>query len=231
MKIKNFYDYLAENIDARINDIATNFNGGNAGEVKGKINDMLVGDGWERVASDATTYNAPVVQGDTWEIWQDPNGNQVKVVQTVGPSGVSAISAVHEWKGEYIELDGGIDVEKAQRLIAEHPEKYKDNGKFITFKLDVLAPYFSTGLTPEQKKTLGEGKPIEIRVVGVSIDTGYADKLTDLDKPGIWLCDPETKVNILIDGWHRAYERWKKGMKTMQAWLIQDKKTIDAIKL
>jgi hypothetical protein len=142
---------------------------------------------------------------------------------------------LNEWKGEYFNfLTLNYDVEKAQEMIEKERSKFCDpKGEPWETNLDDYISYVST-MTPEQEKELKAGKAITMKM-GVGVDYKHAMEIDEkhLEEPGIWVVD---KVNggefsMLIDGWHRAYARWKKGMKTMKVYLFSDPKDVKKIRM
>lgn len=124
------------------------------------------------------------------------------------------------------------DIKKAYDLIEANPEKYKaENGEFYAFDLANIEKMFST-MTPEDKEKLEKGEKVSISM-GVKITYDHAMGISDndLEEPGVWIVEDDGDFSILIDGWHRAYARWKKGLKKMKIWVIQDPKDIKQIRL
>lgn len=65
----------------------------------------------------------------------------------------------------------------------------------------------------------------------IKINKEYAMNLTkeEVNIPGIFLEDKENEFNMLIDGWHRAYNLYSNNQKYMYAYLINDPKEIKQI--
>jgi len=97
------------------------------------------------------------------------------------------------------------DIAKADQLI------HKTKHRLSSFNLKVLSKYFKM----------------------IRINEDYAMELTqrDLIEPGIAVFDKEKDFNFLIDGWHRAYNLFTNGKKTMKIWMIDDPEEIEAIRL
>lgn len=123
------------------------------------------------------------------------------------------------------------DIELADKMIAANPDKYKaPDGTFWTFKLESIKDWFAPSMTEEEKIQMHAGKTMSMKM-GVSIKREYAANIDNirLDEPGIWVHDEN--FSLLIDGWHRAFARYEKGLTDMKIWVISDKSDIRKIKI
>lgn len=123
-----------------------------------------------------------------------------------------------------------FDINLAENMIFENPTKYKKaDGSFNVIELKDLEKWFSC-ITPSDKEKMKQPGGIKLKL-GVSVSYEYAMNLSDnaLQEPGIWVI--EKGFSMLIDGWHRAYARWAKGLKDMEIWVISDPEDVEKIKL
>ena len=120
-------------------------------------------------------------------------------------------------------LGKSFDIDKAWELINKNPEKYYYDGELATISIDEIVKLFGGVISDD-------GKTKRVRM-GVKIDIDYAMSISDdqLNEPGIFVLDGE--FHCLIDGWHRAYKKWKRGDTKMSIYVISDPKSLKYIKI
>lgn len=104
------------------------------------------------------------------------------------------------------------DIEKAWKLINDNPQNFMDkDGNLSTINLEELSRHLNL----------------------VRINREYLKEITEeqLEEPGIFIVDKEKDFNFLIDGWHRAYLKLKRGDKEMKVYTITNVEDINNIKL
>ena len=67
----------------------------------------------------------------------------------------------------------------------------------------------------------------------VKIDKKYAMSLSieEAEQPGIFVVDDKYDFQMLIDGWHRAYNLYINKIKKMDVYLIDNVKEVESIRL
>ena len=129
---------------------------------------------------------------------------------------------VRSHDGMFYFLDRTYDVVKAWKMIEKKPEKFMPNGEYYEVDLDSLSNYFG-GIPLE-----GEKSPS----LGVVVDREYAMNIDEsvVDIPGIFIKEGDS-FHFLIDGWHRAYRKWKRGDKMMDTYLFEKDSDIKKIRV